>query len=302
MISQSLPDSALEILSEVGRRLDKDIYPRVLNDGIVMPSDTTVPLPSWAEKEHENEKGKRRSTTGPRTGATRWQGSPERGRASSPAAPVVCSDLKARFENELSKMLKAYPRTRVWHQSEGLWLLTESTLLPGFWKKAVFLTGIPFAPTRIVRAWGFWDGIPLAHPMWIGPRHTNGDGSVCAFEPDDGTWKHGDSIITLLDLYSTWAVRHLHLQVFGRWPGRQYARYPYERLLEQRIDELCGCGSEQLYSKCCQQADLSRINIADAPALARRLMERNPPDAIFDFVRSLREVPSINEHLPNRLM
>jgi hypothetical protein len=66
----------------------------------------------------------------------------------------------------------------------------------------------------------------------------------------------GDSFVTLLDIYSLWAIRHLHLEILGRWPGRQKARWPFERIIETRPDELCGCGSMERYADCCRQADL----------------------------------------------
>jgi hypothetical protein len=188
----------------------------------------------------------------------------------------------------------------MWKQEEGLWLFTESALLPGAREKAVFLVGIPYARSRIVRAWGFRAGPPLAHPLWIGPRHTNfGDGSICAFEPTDGTWMPGDSIITLLDIYSLWALRQMHLQVYGRWPGRQVAHFPYERFIELRGDELCGCGSDKLYRECCQKDDLSRNIISDAfDYFYCTGKERTPPDTVKIFVQSLNNIPKIEDLLP----
>lgn len=156
-----------------------------------------------------------------------------------------------------------------------------------------FLTGISYR-WQMVRSWGFWQDL-LTDATWIGPRHTNfPDGSVCAFEPTDKTWVIGDPIIKLLDLYSLWAVRHLHLQVFGRWPGRQAVRHPYERILELREDEYCGCAlGEKLHGECCRNKDLARNRIADAVSFfvfsGGRL--REPPEAVVHFVRQEKTIP-----------
>ena len=136
---------------------------------------------------------------------------------------------------------------------------------------------------------------------WIGPRHTNfPDGSVCAFEPADKTWVIGDPLVTLLDLYTLWALRHLHLQVFGRWPGHQAVRHPYERILELREDEHCGCDmSDKLYGKCCRDRDLRRDRIADAVnfiILASGGL-RKPPNSVVKFVREHIEPPRFGDLL-----
>jgi hypothetical protein len=178
-------------------------------------------------------------------------------------------------------------------------LLNQSALLSGLRQNAIFLTGACFA-RGMVRSWGFW-GDPLAAPVWIGPRHTNfPDGSICAFEPRDGTWIFGDSLVLLLDLYTVWTLRQLHLQVLGRWPGYQAVAHPYERILELREDEYCGCGrTDRLYGECCRDKDLGRNRIADAVSFfffsGGRL--REPPEAIVQFAREARHPPKISDLL-----
>lgn len=188
----------------------------------------------------------------------------------------------------------------MWQQEDGIWLLTESMLLAGLDQKAVFLTGIPFSRERLPRGWGFWVRIPLLHPTWIGPRHTNmPDGSICAFDPKDSTWEIGGPLVTLLDLYTLWALRHLHLQAFGYWPGRQVANYVTERLMEVNPQEHCGCGGKKPYIECCCEADLK----------ANRLFEtmkfydlggfrRYPPPAIINFVQGSGLPPVLTDVLP----
>jgi len=163
----------LAILKEIGHQLDENIFPRIMNGGIVTPSEATVRTSPWAEEIKNERQGTRRPETRPWTWPARGQRQTNRGGTPGTTPSSICPELKAQYEGELTAIHEAYPGTRVWHKTEGIWLLTESTLLPGLWQKAVFLTGIPFARTRIVRSWGFWMGIPLRYPSWIGPRHTN---------------------------------------------------------------------------------------------------------------------------------
>ncbi len=287
-------------LQKIGRQLDENIFPRVKSGGIVMPSEPAVsPLTLGVEKSYDKASRQRRPKS---RSWERTSGGQRPARGPWPpgqTAPVVRTGLQAQCEDELNAVHEAYPGTRAWRQEEGLWLLTESSLLPGLLQRALFLTAISFS-RAIVRSWGFWENF-LAGPVWIGPRHTNfPDGSICAFEPTDGTWVIGGSMVELLDLYTLWALRHLHLQVFGRWPGRQAVHYPYERILELREDEYCGCGkSDELYGECCRDKDLARSQVADAvhfiTCAAGGL--RKPPDAVMRFARERIEPPRFSDLL-----
>lgn len=104
----------------------------------------------------------------------------------------------------------------------------------------------------------------------------------------------GDPIVKLLDLHSVWAVRHLHLQVFGRWPGPQAVHHPYERILELREDEYCGCAvGDKLYGECCRNEDLATNPIANAVSFFffSGGCLREPPEAVARFVRQEKEEP-----------
>lgn len=159
-------------------------------------------------------------------------------------------------------------------------------LLPNLREHAVFLVGVSSAE-RVVRGWAFWAD-PMSLPVWIGPRHTNfGDGSICAFEPADGTWAFGDGLVDILDIYTVWALRHLHLRHTARWPGPQSVHRPYERLLEIRPEERCGCPAPQgTYGECCRPRDLARNRIADAVdfAIFSRWEIRRPPPEVVRFM------------------
>jgi hypothetical protein len=184
----------------------------------------------------------------------------------------------------------------VWKQEECIWLLVESGVLPGLRQHALFLVGLSYTRAT-VRSWAFWvDQFSL--PSWIGPRHTNyPDGSICAFELSDDTWFFGDPLVELLDLYTVWSLRHLHLQTFGRWPGRQAVHRPYERLIEIHSDELCGCGSETAkYAECCQPRDSASNRIRDV--LDYMLWSgwglRAPPQAAVQFATTRQRVETLN--------
>lgn len=285
--------AVLETLQLIGRQLDSDIYPTVYNGGIVMPCDTGVTETRGKEKQHERQRS-RRSKTRPWDGTAGRQGPP------SETPSLIVTDLQTQYESELNAVYEAYPKTQVWNQPEGMLLLTESALLDGLNRTALFLVAIPYAKYSVVKGWGFW-GVSIIGVEWIGPRHTNfPDGSICAFEPKDGTWKTGDPLVQLLDLYSLWALRQLYMKIFGRWPGYQSINFPYERILELRSDEYCGCNhSDRLYGECCQKNDMKRNIIADAINFITRCHggHRNPPNMVTEFVLTRSNPPSISDLL-----
>jgi hypothetical protein len=288
-----------EMLKEFGRQLDVDIFPRIMNGGIVTPGDAAVIPTKWAEEKEDERQRERRPTTRPWTGTTRGKGETGRSWSTNCTASPISRDLQTKYEGDLGLIDEAYPGAKVWHQAEGLLLVTDSSLLPGLCHKARFFTAIPFSPIKNVRSWGFWVGVPLSHPVWIGPRHTNlGDGSICAFERQDDTWLPGDSLVTLLDLYTVWALRHLYLQILGRWPGRQVAHYAFERLVETQSGELCGCGSKVVYSSCCRERDLLRERLPDALRFIEDGgFDRNPPAAVSNFISGRSDIPYVTDLL-----
>jgi hypothetical protein len=165
-------------------------------------------------------------------------------------------------------------------------LLVESALIHGLGRSALFLVVVPRDTRRRVTSWGFWGSLALPG-SWIGPRHTNApDGSICAFELRDGTWQQGDSLVKLLDLYSLWAARHLHMERYQRWPGYQSVQHTFERIVELRPDEYCGCSnSDKLYKDCCQSKDQKTSQLAAAIQYANSgFGSRLPPDCVNDFL------------------
>jgi hypothetical protein len=291
-----------ELLRNIGRRLDQSIFPRVKNGGFVLPSESIIPFQSMGTEICNESQRQRRSETAPRPGfigrpwPSNGPGITGRTWSAGNAAPVIGPSAPSPQNSELDAVRKAYPGTRYWDQGENYWLSVESALLPDLDRKARFL--ILVSDTyQTVKSWGFWDRCAIG-TTWIGPRHTNfPDGSICAFDPRDGTWKFGDSLVALLDIYTVWAFRHLHLEVLGRWPGPQSVEQPYERMLELRDDELCGCGKlGKRYAECCKPADLKRNLITEAVSFGffSAWSERNPPPSVVQFTLTGTQPPPIS--------
>ncbi|RUW53635.1 hypothetical protein EOA32_08610 [Mesorhizobium sp. M1A.F.Ca.ET.072.01.1.1] len=200
---------------------------------------------------------------------------------------------------------EAYPTLAVYPDKDGLWLLVKSSILTGLTREATFLVALPYRSGIGPRAWGFWTATD-SRPKWIGPRHTNfQDGSICAFAPDDGAWTEGGDLPTLLDLYTVWAARQLFFEVFGFWPGKQYALIGsplalqvHYRLSECKDNELCGCGSETLrYADCCKPRDSkwNRLQLIKEfmRAIPGGFASRRPPARVLDFIDGRAPLPSM---------
>ena len=293
IMSSQLGNGADLVLQKIGLDLDRNIFPTVGQNGVVMPVDAQNHSIQLSTEIHYETAQKQAFSE-----AQSWQRPPLRrtqtlqSRASCSAASFVCPVFRAQYTDELDIISSAYPGLKFWMQDRGMWIRYVSELIQGEMKKAVFLCSVPFDPRLRVQSWGFWNGC-----AWIGPRHTNlPDGSICAFNPLDGSWKHGDSILALLDIYVVWAVRHLHLLRFGRWPGAQVAHLKYERLTEQRTGELCGCGSlKSSYAECCMSKDMATLKVSDAiEFVLQGGVRRMPPVEITGFLKNQNNPPQIN--------
>lgn len=287
--------AAIVTLEIIGTQLDNNIFPLVKNGGVVVPSTQLASQNSMLEEVIENEQQRqRRSPAKQRQRHTRRQRETCRSRSTSDATSIISTSVRFKYESELDELCNLYPNTKVWHQSDGLWLLTHSTLLEGSFESAVFITCLPFNPLLTVKSWGFWNGL-----SWIGERHTNfPDGSICAFEPKDNTWTPGDSIVKLIDLYSLWAVRHLHLSKLKYWPGYQSVHFTFERLLELKDDEFCGCSNfKAKYKDCCKSKDINSKYIGEYIQFLCKFANgvRKPPTSILDLIFKGYQPPKIKD-------
>lgn len=269
-------------LQRIGDGLDARQPVRVKDGGIVIldpqPTSTTV-----QEKNHDQRQSARGPAARSRQGSTRRQGSSDRSRATRAQPRVV--GLAGNYARQLEDVQRAYPGATLLPDEHGVWLLARSRVLDGLAREAKFLIALPYTPAVEPRGWAFWE--QDGQVEWIGPRHTNfTDGSVCAYHPKlDNAWSPGGDLRTLLDLYSVWALRHLHLAVFDRWVGRQHAMPdaagrsdPYYRLLQFKEAELCSCGSDRRYGACCRPYDLKLPFLS----IKRMFEKRNGGRSILD--------------------
>lgn len=295
---------ARQLLLQIGTQLDAQIFPRVKNGGFVMPGEASRSPKILGVEKKDVERERQGGTWQPgQPGA--WRGEPWartwQSRQPRPAGrpgpagktpPVVGAATRAAYEQEISALENVYPGVQVWKREGCVWLLVESRVLPGLRQHALFLVGLSYIRAT-VRSWAFWED-QFTPPCWIGPRHTNyPDGSICAFEPADGTWYFGDPLVELLDLYTVWSFRHLHFKTIGKWPGSQAVHLPYERLIEIHPDELCGCGNKTAkYAECCRPIDAARDRIRDALdfILWTGWKLRAPPQAVVHFATTKKQV------------
>lgn len=243
-----------EQLRTIGEQLDVDRQPLVYEGGVVMPdcaSPSKNPPGNTGDGHVERQAQSRRSEAGSRQGASQRGPAEGEGSTGAPAPIVGKSGVSPRIQCDLRAAADAYPQMRIVPAAEVAWLQTWVRPLSDMSESAFLLTQYPFDTRYPVRSWAWWDT-----GVWIGPRHTNyPHGDICSHEPKDLTWTRRSSLVVLLDLHVLWVVRHMHLRHLGRWPGRQVIHTPYERLREQRPDEMCGCGSTRRYQSCCQAND-----------------------------------------------
>lgn len=290
------------LLRQVGAVLHAGGTLRAFKGGVIAVDQAALTRKERAD-EHERET---RSPAGSRQGSARRQRA-ARGPRSSSTPSRIGRGLRSPYEDQLRAVGEAYPKFETFPDKDGLWLLAKSSILPDLAREATFLLALPTRRGLGPRAWGYWTA-PSQPPKWIGPRHTNfQDGTICAFSPTDGAWLEGGDLRTLLDLYSVWALRHLHLEAFGLWPGKQYSllgSYPdleaHYRLSECEDDELCGCGSETLrYADCCKPRDLRlpRMQLIDLfmRTIPGGFASRRPPAQVAAFIEGRGPLPMIEE-------
>ena len=296
-------ERVIEQLRRIGEELTRQSGVEVWRGGVVRPSEAGALSHTMGRGNSNGNERARGSATGTRKGTARGKRKAGGSGTTRSAAPLVVGNSRDAYERQLTTVCKEYPGSQVWPQERGLWLLAPSALLDDLDRRALFLLAVPYeVEGRTVSAWGFWDWNDPSSATWIGPRHTNYPmGTICAFHLGDvAPWLDGGSLVALLDFYSEWAVRQLHLEYLGRWPGSQIASSVYERMVETHPDELCGCGSvDKTYAQCHQAADLARNRVG----LALKFMEktnggrREPPVAVLDFLRGRRGPPEVTHHI-----
>ena len=288
-------------LQELGAALDEHRPLQVHNHGLVARVNESPIAASYKEKHYEEQR-KRRSATRSRQRSAGWERPSGRSWPAGASPRLGVNVLGSAYEGQLTRLAEAYPKLRTFPDNEGVWLLVKSRIISGLTREAIFCVALPYLSGIGPRAWGFWE--EDHHRWWIGPRHSNfHDGSICAFSLDDRAWSEGGDLRTLLDLYSVWALRHLHLEYLGRWPGKQYSLFhgdpraqAFYRLQECKADELCGCGSEtRRYAECCKPLDEGQNFIQLAGYFLRQtsggFTTRRPPPTIIDYIEGRSALP-----------
>lgn len=131
----------------------------------------------------------------------------------------------------------------------GVWVIAKSSLLGRNGPQIHFAVALPYAGNIAPRAWAFSQVGKRAKLMSL--KHTNfPDASICAFMESDAAWERSDGILPLIDHYSVWALKKIHHEELGVWPGRQLGSCAYYRLREFHPDEWCGCLSGKRYRDC----------------------------------------------------
>jgi hypothetical protein len=276
------------LLRAVGATLDDGLECEAYERGFVWPATKHVPrdmtgmlegvTPVGAQQGEGPEAGPGRSTARPWSRTTDCD-SAERPAGSGPGTPVVGRVKQVEGTQNIVGLAEALQRYQQFGISSASVGGSSTTKLFGVIQPipdlriaaSVVLFINPNNPSEEVRAWAWWtDGV------WVGPRHTYLNGSICAFELPDKTWHPQLGVRLLLNLCSVWLARQLYLRAYGRWPGLQCIHTPLERVVEQRPGELCGCGRDRLYTACCAARDRAKVRASDILKRNEELLRRAP--------------------------
>lgn len=270
-----LTDQHLSKLADIGMAFDIGHMARVHDGGRVEILETP-------EKERVNEQQQRAR------GSSAESRQRTEGPRRTPGEPgAVWSNGSCEWAR-LDEVRLAYP-TQIIPAAFGLWTVVKSKPLGHDGPQATFVVSVPTFPHPIIKSWAFWRTGEF--PKAIGPRHTNfPDHSVCAYAAEDKTWLPHFGLLPLVDLYSTWVVRQLYFNAFGRWPGDQIGMSALYRRTEFLDEEWCGCGSGERYGRCHGPADRA-MSTEDANAEHLKIFKmpyqrRKVPVDVLRFVRS----------------
>ena len=274
-----LTEAQLAHLRTVGVAIDGDQRPTVFDGGVVGFSDATE-----SEVMKDVAQGQAyRSQTGSRQGrrARAW-------RAQAPDYAFRSDALELALGAQLRRLAQHYNALAI-EDRNGLWVTVPSRPLGHRGPEVHFLIAIPTDARLAPRAWAFEKLGWGARLMSL--KHTNfPDASICAFPHGHWPWPNPKGLLGLVDIYVLWAVRKLHRDIFGWWPGPQVGPCAHYRVREFDAREQCGCGSNKRYGDCHMAADLLENPKAAATEFRRKFEcnydDRRPPKAIIDAGQS----------------
>lgn len=269
---------------QVGEALDIDRELAVGDGGEVFIN----PLDERAEHAERECKGTARGAR-PQRRAGQGAG-PRQEAGQSKAARFGSQSLADHYLEGAAATLERYD-AKFYRTEVGIWVVTPSSPLgvggPSFTLAAFLPSDRNIRPSSF--GWAFSKLGPFPKP--VGPRHTNFPAhDICAQGSDDAAWLPEDGVRPLLNLYSTWLLRHCFLAETGRWPGRQWGATALYRRTEFHPEEWCGCGASKRYRHCHMEVDLN-LSEEEAQSEHLRIMgmkygPRNPPKAVKTFARS----------------
>ena len=285
-MARPLPEHLVQRLSDLGQAIDIGRQPTVFDGGVVGFSDATESevMTDVAGQEAGSQSGPR---SGRRARARRAQASDHPFR----------SDALLEAHGAEFRILARHYDALAFEDRNGLWVVVMSYPLGCGGPEVHFLVAVPLDKRLAPRAWAFMKIGARADLMSL--KHTNfPDASICAFTPDRRPWPNPEGLLGLIDIYVLWAVRKLHRDHFGWWPGPQVGACAHYRLREFDPREDCGCGSNKRYGECHLPVDmLAEPNAAAAEF--RRLFkgdyeDRRPPEHILEAASSSwRKMPSM---------
>lgn len=274
-----LTEAQLAHLRTVGVTIDGDEQPTVFDGGFVGFSDATESEVMKDVAQGQTHRSQAGSRSGRRARARRAQ---------APDHPFRSDTIEAAYGAGFRLLAQHYAALGV-EDRNGLWVVVTSLPLGCDGPEVHFLIAVPIDNLVAPRAWAFENIGRTANLMSL--KHTNfPDASVCAFPHGHWPWPNPDSLLGLVDIYVLWAVRKLHRDYLGWWPGPQVGPGAYYRVREFHAREHCGCGSEKRYGACHMAADLL-VNQQFAAAEFRRQFdcdydERTPPQQVLEAARS----------------
>jgi len=292
-MTDSLPRELVEYLRRLGQAIDIGRQPTVFDGGVVGFSDATE---SEVMKDVAGEEA--RSPSGSRSGRR------ARARRAQASDHPFRSDALEAAHGAGFRILAQHYEALAFEDRNGLWVVVTSTPLGRGGPEVHFLIAAPVDERLAPRAWAFAKIGRAARLMSL--KHTNfPDASVCAFPHNHWPWPNPDGLLGLVDIYVLWAVRKLHRDRFGWWPGPQLGPCAHYRLREFDPREDCGCGSNKKYGACHMAADLL-ANPKVASAEFRRLFacdydDRRQPECVMASARSRWEsMPSMAKVFAHR--
>lgn len=280
-----LTTSQLAHLSAVGMAIDGGMQPTVYDGGFVA-------IEPSKEKDEDNVEGQETgSQSGPRPGRRAWAW---RAQASHHA---FRSDSLELAHGAKFRTLARHYEAQAFEDKNGLWVTVASKPLGVGGPEVHFLIAVPTDEGIAPRAWAFEKIGPNARLMSL--KHTNfPDASICAFAHGYWPWPNADGLLGLVDIYVLWAVRKLHRDHLGWWPGPQLGTGSLYRVKEFDPREACGCGSNKKYGHCHMATDLLANPQVAAAEFHRNFHceygDRRPHEQVIGAARSRwRSLPSM---------